>query len=101
MKSNLKKRSKKFNHAPEKNLVLKQRAIYDIVLAVIVAIAVVAMFIFIIKGILTKDEEQDKITSKDYVAVLKDNKWGVIDSERRNCNRSSLWRNDYYTKQQK
>lgn len=31
MKSNLKKRSKKFNHAPEKNLVLKQRAIYDIV----------------------------------------------------------------------
>lgn len=71
------------------------------VLAVIVAIAVVAMFIFIIKGILTKDQEQDKITSKDYVAVLKDNKWGVIDSERRNCNRSSLWRNDYYTKQQK
>ena len=50
------------------------------VLAVIVAIAVVIMFIFVIRGILTKGEEQDKITSKDYVAILKDNKWGVIDS---------------------
>ena len=50
------------------------------VFAVIVAIAVVIMFIFIIKGILTKDKEQVKITSKDYVAIFKDNKWGVIDS---------------------
>lgn len=50
------------------------------VLAVMVAIAVVIMFVFVIRGILIKDEEQDKITSKDYVAILKDNKWGVIDS---------------------
>ena len=42
------------------------------------------MSIFIIKGILTKDEKQGKIASKDYVVVYKDNKWGVIDSKRRN-----------------
>ncbi len=50
------------------------------VLAVVVAILVVIMFIFILRGILKKDKEQSKIISKDYVAVLKDNKWGVIDS---------------------
>ncbi len=50
------------------------------VFAVIIAIIVVIMFIFIIKGILTKEKEQTKITSKDYVAIFKDNKWGVMDS---------------------
>lgn len=50
------------------------------VFAVILAIIVVIMFIFIITGILTKDKEQVKITSKDYAVVLQDNKWGVIDS---------------------
>ncbi len=50
------------------------------VFAVILALIVVIMFIFIIKGILTKDKEQVKITSKDYVVVFQDNKWGVIDS---------------------
>ena len=50
------------------------------VFAVIIAIAVLIMFTFIIKGILEKDKEQVKIVSKDYVSILKDNKWGVIDS---------------------
>ena len=50
------------------------------VFAVIVAIIVVIMFVFIIKGILTKDKEQTKISSKDYVAIFQDNKWGVLDS---------------------
>lgn len=50
------------------------------VFAVVVAIAVFIMFIFIIKGILEKDKEQVKITSKDYFVIFKDNKWGVIDS---------------------
>lgn len=50
------------------------------VFAVILAIIVVIMFIFIIKGILTRDKEQTKIVSKDYAVVFKDNKWGVIDS---------------------
>ena len=50
------------------------------VFAVILAIAVVIMFIFIIKGILAKEKEQGKITSKNYVSIFKDNKWGVMDS---------------------
>lgn len=50
------------------------------VFAVILAFVVVIMFIFILKGILTKDKEQGKIISKDYAVVFKDNKWGVIDS---------------------
>lgn len=54
------------------------------VFAVILAIIVVIMFIFIIKGLLTKDKEQGKITSKDYFASYKDNKWGVIDSNGQN-----------------
>lgn len=50
------------------------------VFAVIIAVIVFLMFIFVIKGILTKDKEQGKITSQDYFAAFKDNKWGVIDS---------------------
>lgn len=50
------------------------------VFAVILAIVVFIMFICIINGILTKDKEQGKIASKDYVAIFKDNKWGVMDS---------------------
>lgn len=51
------------------------------VFAVIIAFVVIIMFIFIIKGILDKDEQQVKITSKDYFVVFKDNKYGVIDSD--------------------
>ncbi len=50
------------------------------VFAVVLAIVVVIMFIFIIKGILGKDREQGKIMSKNYVSIFKDNKWGVMDS---------------------
>ena len=50
------------------------------VFAVIIAFIVFIMCIFMIKGLLTKDKEQGKITSKDYFAVFKDDKWGVIDS---------------------
>lgn len=49
------------------------------VFAVIIAIAVIIMFIFIIKRLLTKEDPQGKITSESYFAVYKDNKWGVID----------------------
>ena len=51
------------------------------VFAVVLAIAVVIMFVFVIKGLLTKDNSQGKIISKDYVVAFKDNKWGVIDNE--------------------
>lgn len=50
------------------------------VFAVIIAILVVIMFIFIIKGILTKGEDKGKISSKSYFTVYKDEKYGVIDS---------------------
>ena len=50
------------------------------VFAVLIAIAVIIMFVFVIQGILSKGEDKGKITSKSYFAVFKDNKWGVIDS---------------------
>lgn len=50
------------------------------VFAVIIAIAVVIMCVVMIKGILDRDKEQGKITSKDYFAFYQNNKWGVIDS---------------------
>lgn len=51
------------------------------VFAVILAFIVVIMFIFIIKGILDKGEEQGVITGKSYFAAYKNNKWGVIDEK--------------------
>lgn len=50
------------------------------VFAVILVIVVIIMFIIIMKGILTKDNKQGKIVSKDYAVIFQDNKWGVIDS---------------------
>lgn len=50
------------------------------VFAVLIAIAVVIMFVLIINGILSKGEDKGKIVSQTYFAVFKDNKWGVIDS---------------------
>ena len=54
------------------------------VIAVIVAIIVIIMSVFVIKGILTKQDEKGKITSQSYFASYKDNKWGVIDSSGKN-----------------
>lgn len=54
------------------------------VFAVIIAIIVIIMFIFIIKGLLTQESTTGKIVSKSYFASYKDNKWGVIDSEGNN-----------------
>lgn len=51
------------------------------VFAVILALVVIVMFIFVIKGLLNKDTSQGKIISKDYVVAFKDGKWGVIDNE--------------------
>ena len=50
------------------------------VFAVLIAIIVIIMFIFIIKGLLSKETTTGKITTKNYFATYKDNKWGVIDS---------------------
>ena len=54
------------------------------VIAVIVAVIVIIMSVFVIKGILTKQDEKGKITSQSYFASYKDNKWGVIDSSGKN-----------------
>lgn len=51
------------------------------VFAVILAFVAFIMCIFVIKGILTKDKEEGKITSKDYAVIFQNNKWGVIDSK--------------------
>ena len=50
------------------------------VFAVVIALVVIVMFVFIIKGILTKGDDKGKITSQSYFAMFKDNKWGVINS---------------------
>ena len=54
------------------------------VFAVAIAIVVIIMFIFMIKGIFTKENTTGKITSKSYFTSYNDNKWGVIDSEGKN-----------------
>ena len=51
------------------------------VFAVIIAIIVIIMFIFIIKGLLDRDDKQGMITSETYFVSYKDNKWGVINSK--------------------
>ena len=49
------------------------------VIAVIVAIIVIIMSVFVIQGIFSRESEGGGITSKTYFAAYKDNKWGVID----------------------
>lgn len=49
------------------------------VIAVILAVIVFIMSIFVVKGIFDRSKEEGRITSKSYFAVFKDNKWGVID----------------------
>lgn len=58
------------------------------VFAVIILFVVIIMCIVMLKGIFAKDEEKGTITSIDYFAAYKDNKWGVIDSNRKHYNRS-------------
>lgn len=65
-------RGKRYDEEPKLNM--------KKVFAVIIAIVVIIMFIFIIKGLLIKDEASGKITSESYFSVYKDNKWGVINS---------------------
>ena len=65
-------RGKRYNEEPKLNL--------KKVFAVIIAIIVLIMFIFIIKSFLSKDKNTGKITSTTYFTLYKDNKWGVIDN---------------------
>ena len=58
------------------------------VFAVIIAIAVIIMFIFIIKKLLVKDKDTETISSSSYFALYKDNKWGDRKSTRLNSSHS-------------
>ena len=52
---------------------------YQKVFAVIIAIVVIIMFIFIIKNVLSNTEETNK--NYEYFTVYSSNKWGVINQE--------------------
>lgn len=65
-------KGRRYNEEPKLNL--------KKVFAVIIAVVVLIMFIFIIRSFLSKDKETGKITSKSYFILFKDNKWGVIDN---------------------
>lgn len=52
---------------------------YQKVFAVIIAIVVIIMFIFIIKGVFSNTEETNK--DYEYFTVYSSNKWGVINQE--------------------
>ena len=54
------------------------------VFAVLLAIVVIIMSIFIIRGTFSREENTRGITSKTYFASYKDNKWGVIDENGEN-----------------
>lgn len=66
--------SKGRRYSGEQKLNLKK------VFAVILAIVVLIMFIFIIRSFLTKDNDVGRITSTTYFTIYKDNKWGIIDN---------------------
>ena len=51
------------------------------VFAVIIAIIVIIMFICVITGVFTKEQDLSKIVRNSYFPVFKDNKWGVINSK--------------------
>lgn len=50
------------------------------VIAVIIAIAVIIMFIIAIKNLLKSDSSSNHLVSTTYFLVNKDNKWGIIDN---------------------
>ena len=57
------------------------------VFAVIILFVVIIMCIVMLVGILNDDDSSGNVTSTDYFAAYQNNKWGVIDSERKYCNR--------------
>ena len=66
------KKGKRYDNEPKLNI--------KKVIAVIVAIAVVVMFIVIINKLLNSTDTQKLITAKSYYPVYTNEKWGVIDS---------------------
>ena len=69
-------RGKRYDGEPKLNM--------SKVFAVIIAIVVIIMFVFMLKGLLTSDKKNDKITSQSYFVAYKDSKWGVINASGEN-----------------
>lgn len=65
-------RGRRYNNEPKLNI--------KKVIAVIVAIAVIVMFVIAIKNLLNSDSSSSKLVSASYFLINKDNKWGVIDN---------------------
>ena len=53
------------------------------VIAVIVAFILIIMFVVAIKSLLSSDSSASKLVSTTYFVINKDNKWGVIDNNRK------------------
>ena len=69
---------------------------YQKVFAVIIAIAVVIMFVFIIRNVLKEREEITK--DYEYFALYSQNKWGSNKSRRRRSNPAIISGNDSNTR---
>ena len=54
------------------------------VFAVLIAVAVIVMFVVIVKSILTNDKLYSENNEVSYFSVLENNKWGVINSKGEN-----------------
>lgn len=65
-------RGRRYNHEPKLNI--------KKVVAVVVAFAVIVMFIISIKNLLNSDSSSSNLVSTRYFLFNKDNKWGVIDN---------------------
>ena len=50
------------------------------VIAVIIAVAVIIMFVIAIKNLLKSDSSANNMVSTTYFLLNKDNKWGVVDN---------------------
>ena len=57
---------------------------YKKVFAVIIALIVIVMFVFMIKNLLSKGNEKQETSAVDYYALYANNLWGIIDSKGNN-----------------
>ena len=65
-------RGRRYNNEPKLNI--------KKVIAVIVAIAVIVMFVIAIKNLLNSESSSNNLVSTTYFLLNKNNKWGVIDN---------------------
>lgn len=78
--SNLRK--KRYDDKPKLN--------YKKLLAVVIAVAVIVMIVISIIKIIQNDTGVKEAFVPSYFTVYDNNKWGVINEKRRNCNRAYI-----------